>query len=51
LFPDLKHKWELIRGKDPSEVMESIGKKFDFAVIDTAHLHPVETLNFLCVLP
>jgi len=43
--------WVLIPGKDPSEVIESFGKKFDFAIIDTAHIHPVETLNFLSVLP
>jgi hypothetical protein len=28
-----------------------ISVKYDFAVIDTAHIHPMETLNFLCVLP
>jgi len=43
--------WLLIPGKDPSEVIESFGKKFDFAIIDTAHIHPIETLNFLSVLP
>lgn len=44
-------KWKLVPGKDPSEVIESFGKKFDFAIIDTAHVHPIETLNFLSVLP
>lgn len=44
-------KWNLLTGKDPSEVIESIEKKFDFAFIDTAHVHPIETLNFLSVLP
>jgi len=43
--------WSLVTGKDPSEVIESFGKKFDFAIIDTAHIHPIETLNFLSVLP
>jgi predicted O-methyltransferase YrrM len=43
--------WTLVAGKDPSEVIEGFGKKFDFAVIDTGHIHPVETLNFLSVLP
>jgi len=43
--------WTLIAGKDPSEIIETFGKKFDFAVIDTAHVHPIETLNFLSVLP
>jgi predicted O-methyltransferase YrrM len=45
------NKWNLIPGKDPSEVIEQFGKKFDFAIIDTAHFHPIETLNFLSVLP
>ncbi|MBR2208728.1 MAG: hypothetical protein IJ859_07995 [Synergistaceae bacterium] len=27
------------------------GTKFDLLVLDTAHIHPWETLNFLCVLP
>jgi predicted O-methyltransferase YrrM len=44
-------KWRLVTGKDPSEVMESFGKVFDFVVIDTAHTHPIESFNFLCVLP
>jgi len=43
--------WTLVAGKDPSEVIETFGKKFDFAIIDTAHVHPIETLNFLSVLP
>ena len=44
-------KWTLISGKDPCHVMEKLGKIFDFAVIDTMHAHPCESLNFLCVLP
>ncbi|MDR2594964.1 MAG: class I SAM-dependent methyltransferase [Fibromonadaceae bacterium] len=43
--------WTLVAGKDPSEVIKSFNKKFDFVIIDTAHIHPVETLNFLSVLP
>lgn len=43
--------WNLIHGKDSSEVIEGLDKKFDFAIIDTAHIHPIETLNFLSVLP
>ncbi|MCL2226756.1 MAG: class I SAM-dependent methyltransferase [Oscillospiraceae bacterium] len=51
-FPGLPaNKWKLIAGKDASEVMESLGKTFDFAVIDTAHYHPIESLNFLSILP
>jgi predicted O-methyltransferase YrrM len=44
-------KWRLVTGKDTSEVMESFGEKFDFVVIDTAHNHPIESFNFLCILP
>jgi len=44
-------KWRLITGVDPSEVLDELGIRFDFCVIDTAHLHPVESLNFLCALP
>lgn len=43
--------WNLIPGKDTSEVIEGLDKNFDFAIIDTAHIHPIETLNFLSVLP
>ncbi|MDR2571328.1 MAG: class I SAM-dependent methyltransferase [Oscillospiraceae bacterium] len=44
-------KWTLFTGKDPSEVLMPLGRMFDFAVIDTAHFHPIESLNFLCALP
>ncbi|MCL2284600.1 MAG: class I SAM-dependent methyltransferase [Fibromonadales bacterium] len=43
--------WTLVSGKDPSEVIECFDKKFDFALIDTQHIHPIETMNFLSVLP
>ncbi len=45
--------WELLLKKDPSEVIENLGQcgNFDFVIIDTAHIHPVETLNFLAVYP
>ncbi|MDR1134934.1 MAG: class I SAM-dependent methyltransferase [Clostridiales Family XIII bacterium] len=41
----------LIVGRDASEVLPVLGEKFDFVIIDTAHVHPVESLNFLCALP
>ena len=44
-------RWNLITGKDPSEVMGMLQKNFDFMVLDTAHVHPIESLNFLSVLP
>jgi len=51
-FPGLvKNNWELITGKDPVEILPKLDKKYDFVVIDTAHIHPVESLNFLSALP
>lgn len=47
----LEKHWALISGNDPSQVIRSFDKKFDFCLIDTAHIHPVETLNFLTILP
>jgi predicted O-methyltransferase YrrM len=44
-------KWDLFAGKDPVDIVEKLNVKYDFAVIDTAHLHPVESLNFLTILP
>jgi hypothetical protein len=44
-------KWNLFAGKDPVDVVEKLNVKYDFAVIDTMHLHPVESLNFLTILP
>ncbi len=45
------NEWNLIMGKDLSEVIEDMGKTFDFVVIDTSHQHPIESINFLCALP
>jgi len=51
-FPKLlRNNWELITGKDPAEVLPKLNKRYDFAIIDTAHIHPVESLNFLTALP
>jgi len=44
-------KWQLITGKDPSEVMGSLGRRFDFVVMDTTHVLPGEVLTFLCIFP
>jgi len=52
MLPSLpENKWNLITGKDPSEILPLLNKKFDFVIIDSGHLHPVETLNFLSILP
>lgn len=46
--------WNLITGKDPSEVIADLDASqegYDFMVLDTAHYHPIELLNFICALP
>ena len=50
-FSHLKSKWTIYRGGDISRYIERIGGDIDMLVLDTAHIHPWETLNFLCVLP
>ena len=50
-FPQLKGKWTIYRGGDISRYIERVGGDIDLLVLDTAHIHPWETLNFLCVLP
>ena len=49
-MPELSDIWTPHLGKDISEVADSIGE-IDFLVLDTAHIHPVETINLLCALP
>lgn len=50
-FSHLKDKWQVYRGGDISRFIDTIGGDIDLLVLDTAHIHPWETLNFLCVLP
>ena len=50
-FPDFMGKWHVFRGGDVSRFIEEIGGDIDMLVLDTAHIHPWETLNFLCILP
>jgi hypothetical protein len=50
-FPQLKDKWTIYRGGDISKFIEQIGSDIDLLVLDTAHIHPWETLNFICILP
>ena len=50
-FAHLKDKWTVYRGGDISRFIERIGGDIDLLVLDTAHIHPWETLNFLCILP
>lgn len=51
MYPNRNINWSLYSGKDPSQVVLELDKKFDFLLLDTAHKHPVESLNFLTVLP
>jgi len=52
IYPNLpQDKWRLITEKDPFEVMDKLNERFDFVVIDSGHWHPVETMNFIAVLP
>ena len=52
LFPEyVGTKWRPIAGKDPCEVLHNSQEMYDFAIIDTAHRHPIESLNFLTILP
>ena len=51
IMPECSGIWTPCLGKDAVEVMPEIGGGIDFLVLDTAHIHPVETLNFLCALP
>ncbi len=50
-FPHLMDKWHIYRGGDVSRFIETVGGDIDMLVLDTVHIHPWETLNFLCVLP
>ena len=50
-FSHLKDKWTRYLGGDVSKFIERIRGGYDLLVLDTAHIHPWETLNFLCVLP
>ena len=51
VLPELIYKWHVFRGGDVSKFIEQIGRNIDMLVLDTVHIHPWETLNFICVLP
>ena len=50
-FPQFMDKWQIFRGGDASRHIEKVGGDIDLLMLDTAHTHPWETMNFLCVLP
>ena len=50
-FPQFLDKWQMFRGGDCSRHIEAVGGDIDLLVLDTVHMYPWETLNFLCALP
>jgi predicted O-methyltransferase YrrM len=51
LFPD-HARWNLHLGFDAAEIIKDrIQGNIDFLLLDTAHVHPAETLTFLSVFP
>ena len=52
MYPHIpENKFRLCLGEDPAVCMPKLNQKFDFCILDTGHVHPCETLNFLCILP
>ena len=50
-FPELMPNYHLFAGSDVSGFIEEIGGDIDLALVGTSHMHPVETLNLLAILP
>jgi len=50
-FPYLAKNWKLFTGDQPHKFLVHLKMKFDFALIDTAHISPAEIINFIEVLP
>jgi hypothetical protein len=50
-FPCFVKKRTMYLGEDVANIIDTIGSEIDFFVLDTVHVHPVEMINFLCVLP
>ncbi|MDR1741281.1 MAG: class I SAM-dependent methyltransferase [Synergistaceae bacterium] len=44
-------RWRRHFDRDVSEVIEEIGGGVDFALLDTVHAHPAETLSFISIFP
>ncbi|MDR0653848.1 MAG: class I SAM-dependent methyltransferase [Synergistaceae bacterium] len=51
MYPGGNKQWTLHKGADFSQYADTFSEPFDMVIIDTVHLHPVESLNFLTVLP
>ena len=50
-FPEFMANYHLFTGDDVSGFIDEIGGDIDFALVDTSHTHPIETLNVLTILP
>ena len=50
-FPEYLANYHLFTGDDVSGFIDEIGGDIDFALVDTSHTHPIETLNVLTILP
>ena len=50
-FPELAKNWKLYTGDQPHKILVNLNMKFDFVLLDSAHLSPGEIINFIEVLP
>ena len=50
-FPELTKKWKLYTGDQPHKFLIKLNMKFDFLLLDSAHVSPGEILNFIEALP
>ena len=50
-FPELSKKWKLYTGAQPHIFLEKLNIKFNFLLLDSAHVSPGEILNFIEALP
>jgi predicted O-methyltransferase YrrM len=50
-FPELTGKWKLYTGEQSHKFLDKLKLKFDFLLLDTAHLSPGELINIIEVLP
>lgn len=50
-FPEFADRYKLYTGGDVSKHIEKVGNGVELTLLDTTHMHPTETLNFLCILP
>ena len=49
--PNLMNKWKIYRGNIVSKFIEEIGSDIELCILDAAHVHPGEFLDFLLIAP